>query len=98
MAKNATFMPLKKTVLIIDDDSEFRHLTGELLRQNGWQVLLAGEGDEGIELAKTHRPQAVLCDLLMPRCNGFLVCRALRGNAELRNTRIVITSGRNFAT
>ena len=69
-----------KTVLIIDDDSAYRKVTGELLKQHGWEVLLADEGDEGIRLAKTHRPQIILCDLLMPRCNGFQVCRSLRAD------------------
>jgi phosphoribosyl 1,2-cyclic phosphodiesterase/CheY-like chemotaxis protein len=85
-----------KTVLIIDDDSDCRQLLREILRQNGWQVFEAEEGSQGIELAKIHRPQAVLCDLLMPQCNGFQVCRALRGSALLRQTKIVVTSGRDF--
>lgn len=85
-----------KTVLVIDDDPDYRQLVREILRQNGWQVFEAEEGNQGIELAKVHRPQAVLCDLLMPQCNGFQVCRALRSNALLRQTRIVVTSGRDF--
>ena len=85
-----------KTVLIIDDDPDYRKFLGELLQQNGWQVLDAEEGDAGIELAKLHQPAVVLCDLLMPRGNGFQVCRALRSDELLRNTKIVITSGRQF--
>ena len=69
-------MSPQKTVLIIDDDAEYRQILEKILQENGWKVLLASEGDEGIELAKRHRPEAVLCDLLMPRRNGFLVCRA----------------------
>jgi phosphoribosyl 1,2-cyclic phosphodiesterase/CheY-like chemotaxis protein len=87
-----------KTVLIIDDDSAYRKVTGELLRQHGWETLLADEGDEGIRLAKAHRPSIILCDLLMPRCNGFQVCRSLRADENLRNSRIVVTSGRDFAS
>src|SRR5262249_13662884 len=87
-----------KTVLIIDDEPTYRKVTGELLRQNGWEVLLANEGDEGMRMAKAHRPQFILCDLLMPRCNGFQVCRALRADENLRHTRIVVTSGRDFGS
>ena len=85
-----------KTVLIIDDDAEYRRLQVRYLKQRGWRVLEAGEGDEGISLARVIRPDAVLCDLLMPRGNGFQVCRALRGEPELRHTRIIVTSGRDF--
>src|SRR5262245_13792890 len=89
-------MAPQKTVLIIDDDAEYRQILGQVLQDNGWRILLASEGDEGIELAKLHRPQAVLCDLLMPRRNGFLVCRALRAEPGLRQVRIIVSSGRDF--
>jgi phosphoribosyl 1,2-cyclic phosphodiesterase/CheY-like chemotaxis protein len=84
------------TVLIIDDDPDYRKFVGELLQQNGWRVLEAEEGDAGIELAKLHRPTVVLCDLLMPGGNGFQVCRALRSDDSLRHTKIVANSGRQF--
>jgi phosphoribosyl 1,2-cyclic phosphodiesterase/ActR/RegA family two-component response regulator len=83
-------------VLIIDDDPVYRQLLGELLQSQGWHVLEAEDGDAGIELAKSHRPAVVLCDLLMPRSNGFQVCRALRGDDSLRHIKIVVTSGRQF--
>jgi phosphoribosyl 1,2-cyclic phosphodiesterase/CheY-like chemotaxis protein len=85
-----------KTVLIIDDDADCRRVFGAVLNQSGWQVYHAGNGDEGIELARQHRPSVVLCDLLMPRVNGFKVCRELRADASLRQMGIVVTSGRNF--
>jgi phosphoribosyl 1,2-cyclic phosphodiesterase/ActR/RegA family two-component response regulator len=85
-----------KTVLVIEDDVEFRKLVAQFMRENGWVVLEAGEGEEGIRLAKEHRPEVVLCDLLMPRCNGFQVCRTLRRDESLRATRIIISSGRDF--
>jgi phosphoribosyl 1,2-cyclic phosphodiesterase/ActR/RegA family two-component response regulator len=84
------------TVLIIDDDPDYRKIMGELLEPKGWHVLEAGEGDTGIQLAKLHRPVVVVCDLMMPGCNGFQVCRALRSDDALRQTRIVVTSGRQF--
>src|SRR5258708_36148301 len=85
-----------KTVLIIDDDADYRKLMAEILEIKGWKVLSAGEGEKGIELARQQRPDAVICDLLMPRCNGFQVCRALRSDPALRQTRIFVTSGRMF--
>jgi phosphoribosyl 1,2-cyclic phosphodiesterase/FixJ family two-component response regulator len=84
------------TVLIIDDDPDYRKFLGELLQPQGWRILEAQDGDTGIELAKLHRPPVVLCDLMMPGCNGFQVCRALRSDDALRQTKIVITSGRQF--
>lgn len=85
-----------KTVLIIDDDAQFRGLLSEILRSNDWHVLEAGEGESGLQDARQHRPEVVLCDLLMPRCNGFQVCRGIRADSTLRHTKIIVTSGRDF--
>jgi phosphoribosyl 1,2-cyclic phosphodiesterase/CheY-like chemotaxis protein len=85
-----------KTVLIIDDDADYRKLLRELLQAQGWEVFEAGEGNAGIELAKAHRPAVVLCDLMMPGCNGFQVCRVIRNDPTLERTRLVVTSGRQF--
>lgn len=85
-----------KTILIIDDDARYRGVMGELLRLHGWQVIEADEGESGVEMVKRHRPVIVLCDLLMPRGNGFQVCRSIRSDVTLRHTRIVVTSGRDY--
>jgi phosphoribosyl 1,2-cyclic phosphodiesterase/CheY-like chemotaxis protein len=84
--------------LIIDDDSALRALLGQLLQHAGWQTLEAEDGEAGIQLARSHHPQVVLCDLLMPRCNGFQVCRALRADPNLRHLKIIVTSGRSYVT
>src|ERR1035441_7219957 len=84
------------TVLIIDDDPDYRKFMGDLLKERGWQVLEAENGDAGIELAGVHRPAVVISDLLMASGNGFQVCRALRSNDDLRHTKIVVVSGRHF--
>lgn len=89
-------MSTPKKVLIIDDDADYRQLMGEVLQMEGWKVLTAGDGEEGLDVAREHRPDVVLCDLLMPRSNGFLVCTQIRADYTLRNTKIVVTSGRDY--
>jgi len=85
-----------KKVLIIDDDAEYRQLIGQVLSLEGWRVLQAADGQIGLEVVRAERPDVVLCDLLMPRSNGFLVCRKIRSDFTLRNTRIIVTSGRDY--
>ena len=82
------------TVLLIEDDDESRRVTGELFSGRDWTVYQAGDGEEGIELALKHRPDVILCDLLMPKANGFQVCRAIR--QQLQPTKIVVISGRDY--
>ncbi len=87
-----------KAVLLIEDDSALRTLTAELLGRHGWKVFEAADGEAGLTLARQHRPAVVICDLLMPRCNGFQVCRAIRAMPDLAGTRIIMVSGRAYAT
>ena len=87
-----------KTVLLIDDDEAFRSVITELLRLGGWSVLQAEDGETGLRIALDEKPDVVLCDLLMPRCNGFQFCRALNSRrSELPKTRIVVSSGSGYA-
>ena len=85
-----------KTILIIDDDEICRTPAAELLRRDGWTVMVAEDGETGVEMAIRHRPDVILCDLLMPRSNGYHVCRAVREQTELRNTKIVVVTGRDY--
>ena len=82
------------TVLLIEDDAESRRSTGELFAREDWCVLEAGDGEAGISLALERRPELILCDLLMPRANGFQVCRAIR--QQLQRSKIIIVSGRDY--
>ncbi|HSH37774.1 MAG TPA: response regulator [Chthoniobacterales bacterium] len=82
------------TVLLIEDDDESRRATAELFRRENWTVFEAGDGEVGIDLAVKERPEVILCDLLMPKANGFQVCRAIR--QKLQPTKIIVISGRDY--
>src|SRR6476620_1553967 len=82
------------TVLLIEDDAESRRATAGLFAREDWKILEAGDGEAGIDLALEHQPELILCDLLMPRANGFQVCRNLR--RSLQRTKIIIISGRDY--
>ena len=81
-------------VLIIEDDAENRRVMTQLFTREGWKVLEAKDGDAGIELALRNRPELILCDLLMPKSNGFEVCRCIR--EKLQPTKIIVVSGRDY--
>ena len=87
-----------KTVLVIDDDASFRKLLSKWLGGAGWSVLEASDGEGGIQLTIQHQPDAVICDLLMPRCNGFQVCRAIRERGRsIQQPKIIVTTGSGYA-
>jgi len=82
------------TVLLIDDDVESRRRVARLFTRHGWEVIQALEGKAGIELAFAKRPDAVVCDLLLPGMSGLQVARALREKLDV--VRIIIMAGRRY--
>jgi phosphoribosyl 1,2-cyclic phosphodiesterase/ActR/RegA family two-component response regulator len=86
---------LMPSVLIIEDDEDGRQAMAKLFAGAKWKVLEAPDGDSGVELALRERPELILCDLLMPKSNGFQVCRTIR--QQLQPTKIIVVSGRDYA-
>jgi phosphoribosyl 1,2-cyclic phosphodiesterase/CheY-like chemotaxis protein len=86
-----------KTVVIIEDDPEIRALIELRLSRAGFQVHTAADGEAGLRLVKSVKPGVVLCDLMMPRMHGFAVCQAIAADAELAQTRVIISSAKGYA-
>jgi phosphoribosyl 1,2-cyclic phosphodiesterase/CheY-like chemotaxis protein len=82
------------TVLLIEDDAEGRKRIGQLFARHEWNVLEADDGAQGMEIAFAQKPEAIICDLLLPKLSGLQVCRALR--EKLTSTKIIITAGRHY--
>ncbi len=85
-----------KSIVVIEDDAITRALLQQSLRRDGWRVLEAEDGETGLNLVVENRPAAVLCDLHIPRRNGFQVCRMLRAQPDLAGTKIIVTTGSRF--
>ena len=72
------------TVLVIDDSLTFREQLREALRQSGYAVLVAADGEEGLRVASDQRPNAIVVDGMMPGIDGATVVRRVRLDAALR--------------
>jgi phosphoribosyl 1,2-cyclic phosphodiesterase/CheY-like chemotaxis protein len=82
------------SVLIIEDETDSRQAIAKLFARADWKVFEASDGDSGVELAIRNQPEVILCDLLMPKSNGFQVCRTIR--QQLQPTKIIVVSGRDY--
>ena len=69
---------MKKRILVIEDDAVGRSVLTDYLTSRGYAVISAVNGVEGVELARMVRPDLVLCDVLLPKKNGFEVCFELK--------------------
>ena len=77
-------------ILIIDDDSTTQLLLQRTLHQQGYEIALASDGEEGLIEAKAIRPALIICDWIMPRKNGLEVCSQIKSTAELSTTFFIL--------
>jgi CheY-like chemotaxis protein len=80
-------------ILIVDDDVSVTDTFSRMLRLEGYEVWAALSADEGLNLAQTHRPHAVILDLRMPLTSGLQFLRAIRAIPGLTNTPVAIVTG-----
>ncbi len=80
----------KKTILIIDDSPEIRKQTASLLKEAGFEVITAEDGDHGLEILKQIKPDIIFVDFIMPRINGYRFCKILRADPEMKDIPVVV--------
>jgi len=78
------------TILVIDDQPFFITMLQNILQAQGYRVVAASSGDEGLVQARKHKPDAILLDVEMPGKDGFTVCRALKQDAALKHIPVII--------
>src|SRR6266508_5223460 len=82
----------RKRILVIDDDMPLRGMLSAALRQRGFQVLLAGDGEEGQRALNIHHPNVILLDLAMPKVNGWDFLQRLQETGHLGQVPIIVLS------
>src|SRR5258707_3038251 len=82
------------TILVVDDSPTDGILLLAALRPKGFRLLSANDGDEALEMARREHPDLVLLDVILPRRNGFQVCRQLKTEAETRDIKIILVTGK----
>ncbi|HSA79832.1 MAG TPA: response regulator [Geminicoccaceae bacterium] len=80
------------TVLIIDDEKATHDLLGQALAKQGYRILHAAGGREGLRVAKASRPDVITLDIIMPDLDGWSVLKALKDDPELREIPVVLVT------
>lgn len=80
----------QKTILIVDDQPFFITMQQNMLQRQGYRVVSANNGADGLAQAKKHKPDIILLDVEMPGVDGIEVCRQVKEDAELKNTPVII--------
>jgi twitching motility two-component system response regulator PilH len=87
-----------KRVLIIDDSPTERFFLTDLLRKQGYDVITADNGEQGVAVAKSEKPDLILMDVVMPGLNGFQATRQLSRNPETQAIPVIMCTTKGQET
>ena len=85
-------------ILIADDEPNILISLEFLMKREGYEVLLARDGQEALDLLRRERPRLVLLDVMMPRKTGFEVCQEVRNDDSIRSTLILMLTAKGRET
>ena len=85
---------MNKTILVVDDSETDRRLITEALSEHEYEILTAADGEEALRMSSERRPSLVLLDIVMPKKNGFQVCRQLKTSSDTRDIPVVLVSSK----
>lgn len=85
---------MQNLIVVIDDDDLVALAVQRALKRFGYQVLVANNGRDGIQLARRVNPNLIILDVVMPGLNGYQVCRELRADPLLHNVPVLFLSAR----
>jgi diguanylate cyclase (GGDEF)-like protein len=89
---------MPETILVVDDDPDIARFVEVNLRSAGYEVSVAGDGEEALQKADDLHPDLVLLDVMMPRIDGFEVAQRLRKNPKTANTSIIMLTAKALST
>lgn len=79
-----------KKILFIEDESAIQKTFGEILQQEGYEMISALDGEIGLRLAKMKKPDLILLDLILPKMNGFEVLKKLKEEEGTKNIPVIV--------
>lgn len=84
----------RSRILIVDDTQDMVKLVKMYLEHHHYEVITAGDGQEGLDKAKTEKPDLIVLDLMLPKMNGYKVCGLLKNDRRYAKTPIILFSAK----
>ena len=81
---------MAKKILVVDDDPDLVETTSIILKSKQYDVVVAYDGVEGLEKAKTEKPDLIVLDVMMPEKDGYTLCKELKADAALKEIPVLL--------
>jgi len=89
---------MAKRILIVEDDQDIVSLLEYRLAAQGFEIMTALDGDKGLELARSWRPDLITLDINLPEVNGFTICSMLKADEEYHAIPIIMLTARDSSS
>ena len=84
---------MAEKILVADDEQEIRNLLDHFLKGQGYEVILASDGNEALKLASEKNPQVIILDIKMPSLDGLEVCKRLKEKEQTKLIPVIVITG-----
>lgn len=84
----------RKRILVVDDEIYIVHILEFSLTMEGYSVLTASDGEEALRIIEQERPDLVVLDIMMPKLDGYEVCKRLRQDEQFRSLPVILLSAK----
>jgi len=89
---------VERSILIVEDETEIRDLLVHYLRREGFRPLVARDGEEGLSMARSEKPDLILLDILLPKMDGLELLRTIRADREISRTPVAMLTAKGEET
>jgi DNA-binding response OmpR family regulator len=79
-----------KKIVFVEDEEALQKTLGEILKQEGYEVALASDGEAGFSLIKSEKPDLILLDLILPKMDGFEVLKRLKADIDCKDIPVIV--------
>lgn len=86
---------MSKLILIVEDSPTDRAIAESVCKNNGYDVITVDEGEKALEIAAEKKPDLILLDVILPKQNGFQICRQLKKNPETESIKVILVTSKS---
>lgn len=84
----------KKRILLVEDETDMAYAVTLQLEAKGYEVIPAADGQEGLDKARKEKPDLIILDLMLPKIDGYKVCRMLKFDSKYEKTPVILFTAR----
>ena len=85
----------QKLILVVEDSPTDKRIAVSACEKAGYKVITAGDGEEALQMTVEQKPDLILLDVILPKKNGFQICRQIKSTPDIQKTKIIMVTSKS---